>query len=263
MDVTFLGVDLDTPGGALICSSPSASPASCCGGSSPRCSCAPRRSSTAGCSECGARSGSTCSRSGSRRWSRRDPTWSTSRRRSCGASNATSTTAPRRVWSPRRELRDRQQRHHRVAERDPREAAEDDAAQVFHRDPRRRRQAESADAEPSRENRDDRAGHRDVGRHVKREQRRDQHRDDCRQAAEGGDGGAGPIHRAGEVNEAGDQSEDEPAPGRHAGDRPRRGPLQPLSATSSGTSAMNATAGCPYLGNESASSTPDSRAAAD
>src|SRR5687767_10260990 len=53
--------------------------------------------------------------------------------------------------------------------------------------------------------------------------------------------------------------------------KPRRGetpgitpprPLQPLIATSNGTSAMNATAGCPYFGNESASSAPDTIAAA-
>ena len=35
-----------------------------------------------------------------------------------------------------RQLRNRQQGHHRVAERNPREAADQDAAQVFHRHPR-------------------------------------------------------------------------------------------------------------------------------
>src|SRR5688572_11563936 len=39
-------------------------------------------------------------------------------------------------------------------------------------------------------------------------------------------------------------------------------PFHPLIATSSGTSATNATAGCPYFGNDSASSDPESAAAA-
>ena len=54
---------------------------------------------------------------------------------------------------------------------------------------------------------DDRADHGDVGRHVEREQRRDDHGHEHRQAAKRRHRGAGPIHRAREVNEAGDQSE--------------------------------------------------------
>src|SRR5687767_5781717 len=42
----------------------------------------------------------------------------------------------------------------------------------------------------------------------------------------------------------------------------QRRTLQPLIATSNGTSAINATAGCPYFGNESASSAPETIAAA-
>ena len=99
-----------------------------------------------------------------------------------------------------------------------------------------------SDAESAHQDRRDRAEHRHVRGHVEREQSRHQHRHERRNAAEGRDGGAGPIHRAGVVDEAGDQAEDEAAPRRHAGQRAAAAD-QPLSATSSGTSAMNATAG--------------------
>ena len=117
------------------------------------------------------------------------------------------------------QLRDRQERHHRVAERNPREAADQDAAQILHRDPHRRGEPESGDAEAANKHRRDRAEDRDVGRHVEREQTRHQHRDDHRKPAEGRHRGAGPVDGTGIVNEAGDQTEREAAPRRRTAQR--------------------------------------------
>jgi hypothetical protein len=117
------------------------------------------------------------------------------------------------------ELRDRQQCDHRVAERDPWEAAQDDAAEVFRRDPHHGHETETADAEMPDEDRANRARDGNVGRHIERQQRGDDHGHEHRQAAERRHGGAGPVNRAGEVDEAGDQAQRESAARRDARER--------------------------------------------
>ena len=118
-----------------------------------------------------------------------------------------------------RQLRDRQERHHRVAERNPRKAADQNAAQVLHRDPDRGREPEAREAEPANEQRGDRPEDRDVGGHVEREQAGHEHRDDDGKPAERRHRRTGPVHGADVMNEPGEQPAQEALPRRCVAER--------------------------------------------
>ena len=115
-----------------------------------------------------------------------------------------------------RHLRDRQHLHLAVAERHPRKAAEERAAHELGGRPGRRDQRQRPVAERGQARRGRGRGCRGIQRQVAGQEQHRERRHRQRQAAELRQHPAGPIQRAGEVDEAGPPPQQEGAPDRRS-----------------------------------------------